>query len=219
MEKKIKVKDYSKYIISEIILLLLTLGLMISVYYQFNFINSIDNFVFKIYEFIRNNIVNNIFFIFTLMGESYVIITILVVLLLLPTRKRNVFIALFTIMSAIMNELLKIIIARPRPIGQFVNNLLFKYKFPNGFSFPSGHAQTASVFYFLLFHLLIKYYYKGKHKKLLNIISIAIPIMISISRVVIGVHYFTDILCGLLIASMIIILYLLLEKIYLSSSK
>ena len=91
MEKKIKVKDYSKYIISEIILLLLTLGLMISVYYQFNFINSIDNFVFKICEFIRNNIVNNIFFIFTLMGESYVIITILVVLLLLPTRKREKF--------------------------------------------------------------------------------------------------------------------------------
>ncbi len=99
----------------------------------------------------------------------------------------------------IFNNILKIIIRRPRP------NVLRLVKERN-FSYPSGHAMISLLFYITVIVLINKS--NIKHKKLINVILVVIIILIGISRVYLGVHYITDILGGYLISASILILTL-----------
>ena len=94
-----------------------------------------------------------------------------------------------------VGSILKVLIARPRP---FINlpgvHLLFG---ADGFAMPSGHA----TFYFAL--ALALYY----HNKTLGKIMFAGAALISITRVMAGVHYSTDIIAGALLG--MIVVYLL----------
>ena len=67
-----------------------------------------------------------------------------------------------------------------------------------GFSFPSGHA-TNSVSTYAALGCNIR-------KKSIKIILFLIPIIIGISRIVLGVHYPTDILAGWVISALVILI-------------
>jgi membrane-associated phospholipid phosphatase len=84
--------------------------------------------------------------------------------------------------------------------------------FPNGIngnqSFPSGHAAMA----WMILPLLLLVVNKSKSiKVLLHIIIISWGLAVSLSRVVIGAHYASDVLWGSII---IIIVFLLITKSY-----
>jgi membrane-associated phospholipid phosphatase len=75
-------------------------------------------------------------------------------------------------------------------------------------SFPSGHAATG----FMLLSLLILLNNKEQWIKILTLIFITLwGILLSISRVVIGAHYASDVLFG---SFFIIMIFLLLFKKY-----
>ena len=67
-----------------------------------------------------------------------------------------------------------------------------------GFSFPSIHAANTIVLY-----TRIGQYLKSKT---LKIICLVLPFLIGLSRVVLGVHYPTDVLCGWLIGALLMLL-------------
>ena len=111
-----------------------------------------------------------------------------------------------------MYELLKHIFKRPRP-----DSLLWLCQ-EHGFSFPSGHTLNNTVVW-LVFASLLGYYFatKGKslpiYKKdrstdfypkkksimnLVRILLIAWPLIIGMSRILVGVHWPSDV-CGSLI--------------------
>lgn len=62
----------------------------------------------------------------------------------------------------------------------------------NGFSFPSGHAQTS----FLLGTIIAFVIYKTYSKKYYFLIPLIWAILVAVSRVVIGVHYPIDVSAG-----------------------
>lgn len=102
---------------------------------------------------------------------------------------------------------------RARPVGEFVGNLIFNYGFPTSSSFPSGHSQAGMVFYYVLITLLI-YELNITNKRVktgLKTSAIVLALLIGLSRIILGVHFFTDVLTGLLLGWLIIIIF---NKVY-----
>lgn len=108
-----------------------------------------------------------------------------------------------TLFSHLIGKLMKILIGRERPSILVEANA-------EGFSFPSGHSLTPVVCYgFLLFLLLIKI--KSKHVRvILQILVVLLILSIGFSRIVINVHYFTDVIGGFAIGTLFLSLLLLM---------
>lgn len=94
------------------------------------------------------------------------------------------------------SKVLKEFFARPRPYNFLENvNLLAVAK--QSFSFPSSHAVNLSVAVFLL----------SKKFEKLKILLFVLLALVCFSRIYIGVHYFLDVFCG-------VVLGFILSKIF-----
>lgn len=99
-----------------------------------------------------------------------------------------------------INQLIKFIIRRPRPI---VNRIIEE----KGFSFPSGHTMGSMAFYGFIIYLVYK---KIDNKKIKWILIISLSIftfLIGVSRIILGVHYTTDVLAGFFLTISYLTLY------------
>ncbi|CAD7359772.1 MULTISPECIES: phosphatase PAP2 family protein [Staphylococcus] len=154
----------------------------------------IDN---EVYSFIYSSesfISTSIFFGATQIGEVWAMITLsLIVVTLLMLYKYKIealFFALTMIMSGVTNPILKNIFDRERPT-------LLRLIDISGFSFPSGHAMGATAFFGSLMFVAHRIL-KGKSKAFVIGASALFIILISSSRVYLGVHYPTDIIAGII---------------------
>lgn len=197
-----------KFLAKLCILVPIILFLIVSVYLNASYIQAVDNFVYSIIHHLRNNVTNNIFLIITLFGQTLTILVVLYFLWFLPNRKSFALpLSIYMLISSGVNSVVKLIVNRTRPVGEFVANLFFNYEFPASSSFPSGHSQAGLVFYYVLITFLIEEL-NIMNKKLqsgLKVGAITLALLIGLSRIMIGVHFFTDVLTGLLIAWLIII--------------
>ena len=107
--------------------------------------------------------------------------------------------------SALLNQVLKHIIQRPRPTEYRIID-------ESGYSFPSGHSMVSAAFYGFLIYLIYKNV-KNKYLKwgLIGLLSVLI-ILIGTSRIYLGVHYTSDVLAGFLIAVSYLIVFTHLTK-------
>ncbi|WP_169303344.1 phosphatase PAP2 family protein [Pedobacter cryophilus] len=96
---------------------------------------------------------------------------------------------LILILASGLNILLKGFVARPRP---FEDSLVYA----SFYSFPSGHAMSAMVFYGFLIHIVFSLEIKPFLKYLFTLIFVFISFIIGLSRIYLGVHYASDILGG-----------------------
>ena len=163
---------------------------------------NLDKFCFDIFTTNRLRFFNWLFVFATILGETKIIVLASIVLLALPNRKKiGISLVITVVISALINLLIKIIFQRARPVGYFLENAPLGYTMPTSYSFPSGHAQTATVFYFVLTYLLCKHYVKKDWLRiLLWCVTLAFCVLIPISRVYLGVHFFSDIVCGIMLA-------------------
>lgn len=79
----------------------------------------------------------------------------------------------------------------------------------SGYSFPSGHSQTA----FFLGTILAFVIYKTNSKKYFIFIPLAWAILVALSRVVIGVHYPIDVTAGAFIGLILALITISLKKV------
>ncbi len=94
-------------------------------------------------------------------------------------------------LSTFTTVLIKFLVLRPRPLNQLL--------IEDNFSFPSGHATVAAVFYTFIFYYLYKHA-KTKFAKILSAtVGILLVALIAFSRIYLQVHYFSDVLVGLII--------------------
>lgn len=143
----------------------------------------------------RNSFLDALFQFFTLFGEEMVLIVILGFLYWCYNKKEGEIVGLTIFSSIALNSLLKVIIARPRPfmVDERITNL--KPSTSQSSSMPSGHTQTAATTYFSLNRLF-------KNNWMLIIASM-ITLFVAVSRMYLGVHYFTDVLVGAMLGIII----------------
>ena len=90
------------------------------------------------------------------------------------------------------------IVKRPRPsVVHLVNE--------TNYSFPSGHAMAITCLYGLFIYYL--YHSKLKYRKLLISGCIIIILFVTLSRIYLGVHYFSDVFGGVML-SLSLIMYM-----------
>jgi undecaprenyl-diphosphatase len=130
----------------------------------------------------------------TSLGSPVVLalITIAVVGYLWLERKRGtaLFLVLAVVGGAMLETLLKLGFARPRP--ELVSHLVDV----TSFSFPSGHATMATITYLTLGVLLARVQERRRMKLYLLAVAILVALIVGISRVYLGVHWPTDVLAG-----------------------
>lgn len=104
-------------------------------------------------------------------------------------------IAAFAGSSAISTGL-KHIVLRERPAGAE------HYLFSMSYSFPSTHALASLVGYGMLAYVVCQFRVTGGTQRLLiALLAAALISTIAISRLILGVHYATDVVCGLLLGA------------------
>lgn len=121
------------------------------------------------------------------------VIPIVVIISLFLNRKYFAFgLGFSSIISLAFNQITKHIFSRVRPIDYMLAH-------ESSFSYPSGHAAFNTCLYLFLAY----YFSKGKSKKEKKIyysIAIFFSLVMGLSRVYLGVHYFSDILGGFMSA-------------------
>lgn len=179
------------YIISILLLLVIYIILFKSSFYDV--ILSFDNSVRK---FVSNIIDDNLTLIFetiTNYGDFYSPFAIIVCIFLINKNKWYSYVlGLGYAISGVIALIFKLIISRPRPLDALI-------RIPSSFSFPSGHTFTSIVFYLFLCYLLTLK--SGKIKKIIFYSFFTfLTLIISISRIYLGVHYFSDVVGGIILA-------------------
>ena len=139
------------------------------------------------------------FQIITMFG-SYLGFLIAFIIIFIRNRKLSYWLAITFAVGSVINFALKMIIARPRPFDtySFISNLDGE----DGFSMPSGHSLCSGMFAtFLIYHL-------WQHKKdiltrTLGTICLSFfSMLIGFSRMILGVHYLTDVIVGIIVGIM-----------------
>jgi len=115
---------------------------------------------------------------------------------ILDLRLEAIMIVVVSATSDILNSLIKLIVARPRPSASLVEII----QAASGNSFPSGHVMSYVAFWGLLFSFGI-ILFRGKHwwRTALLIISALFFVLVGPSRIYLGDHWASDVLGAYLI--------------------
>lgn len=173
----------------------LSIFLIFLILYLSNNINSLDNAMYKVIISIKSDYTTMFMKYITFFGGVYFILFIMIVFFIFSFIKGRIFniINLIIIGETIINRIIKIIIRRERP--SLINMVM-----ENSFSFPSGHTMVAVALYGFIIYLIYKSNLNKKVKFILILILILLINLIMISRIYLGVHYFSDVIAGLFLS-------------------
>lgn len=155
------------------------------------------------------------FRIVTEFGYTYFVIFIILLMgIIWKFRSKTWFFAGTVLISWLLQKLVKAIIMRPRP-----DSALW-WMTETSSSFPSGHSITvACVFILLCYFIFTSPQVKTWVKYLIGGLSICAIILVPLSRIILGMHYFTDVIGGLCFGALIAFLGILAHQIYLDFVK
>ena len=129
-------------------------------------------------------------------SEAIIIIT-LALIFLLNTNHERLFVIINTIISAGIIIVSKNIFLRERPL--IGSELLSSY------SFPSGHSLIATTYYGFLIYLLKRSKCKEEYKVIGTTLLTTLIVLICLSRLVLNVHYVTDVVGGVILGLVILL--------------
>jgi len=131
--------------------------------------------------------------ILSFIGMEGLWITGVVVALYLLLRKQRLHFAIWLLAlvgGTLLNNALKLVFARSRPV--FIDPFVVEHNF----SFPSGHAMMSLIG----FGLFAYFVFQAQHSHLARIFvvftAVMLVMLIGISRMALGVHYFSDVMAG-----------------------
>lgn len=143
----------------------------------------------------RNEALTVLFKMISHTGEEWFLLSFLAIGYWCVNKKLFRDLTIMVCISTLLNVLLKSIFMVPRPMGghlMAVNDV---------YSFPSGHAQVATIFW-----LLLAIHYK---KPFFWWLAGVMIIGQCLSRVYLGVHFPSDVLAGFVVGSITVVIYTL----------
>lgn len=148
---------------------------------------------FSVTQFLSTapDFIKRIFEIITILAETYTIIVVCAAVYWCGDRKAGQRLALTVASGLCINALVKNIFRVPRIFTISDQVDATRVQTATGYSFPSGHTQNASV-------LGGSFSYQLK-KRRATVLFALYALLVGFSRLVLGVHYPTDVLGGLII--------------------
>ncbi|QUH25353.1 phosphatase PAP2 family protein [Serpentinicella alkaliphila] len=98
-------------------------------------------------------------------------------------------IAIHLVINQVIVQVIKRLVNRPRPY-KILKDLALSNVPKCNYSFPSGHTNAAFTTALIL----------GKFFPLFSLVFLTLAFLVGVSRIYLGVHYPTDVLCGIIIA-------------------
>ena len=145
----------------------------------------------------------------TWFGNNATITTAVVVVALALVVSRRYWAAFRVVFASALGGLvvrgLKEVFARDRPLDQVIPAA--------GYSFPSGHAFAATVFYGMMIYLVFRFIQRTWARALAVVVGVAVIGGVGLSRVYLNVHYLTDVVGGWLAGSAWLVASLLLVNV------
>jgi len=120
----------------------------------------------------------------------------LILLVVLAIKKKwtdCMLVGIMSLSSFVLMLFLKNYFHRDRPnvsVAEVINN----------FSFPSGHTMSFFVFALLLIYLVLKSRYTTRTKVVSIVLLLIASLLVGISRIILRVHYASDVLAGFSLA-------------------
>ena len=150
----------------------------------------------------------SVFIVFTSLGVVKVVAPLLLAsmallwlwhrpILILPLLVSSVGASLFTFIG-------KLAFHRPRPLEAVLVE--------TSYSFPSGHATIAVAFYGFIGYVLIRSAGGLKRQVNLFFVTLILVLLIGLSRIILGVHYVSDVWAGYLVGALWLIIGISLSE-------
>lgn len=140
-------------------------------------------------------------FLSFLCSTWFILFSTILIMIFCKNKKAGFYIGLNVLICVLLNQGLKLVFARNRPIDI---NLIIE----NGYSFPSGHSMVSLAFYgffiYIIAHMNLK-----KSKKIIYCSLLALlTLLIGISRIYLGVHFASDVIGGFALSMAYLIIYI-----------
>lgn len=182
-----------KYYIPFTLLVFFIINSLLVVNNKYNVIDkNVHDFVIKF----SSETMTKIMKVFTFLGSTPFIIglciLIFIILMLLKKKDYAFKCAGILVISTLLNNIVKVIIRRPRP--DYITVI------EKTFSYPSGHTMASVTLYGFLIYYLFKTNISKSYKILFSILLGIIPFVVAISRIYLGAHYFSDVFGAMLLS-------------------
>lgn len=149
-------------------------------------------------EDLRNPVLDFFFSLITVFGEETLFMAVGMIVFWCVSKYQGYYLLCTGFLGTTFNQFLKILCRVPRPWVLDPNFTIVESarEAATGYSFPSGHTQTAVGLYGGIA--------RGAGKKWLRISMIALALLVGLSRMYLGVHTPADVLVSLVIATLLI---------------
>ena len=192
-------KNKLRVFITLIIVFILNTILVVTGKYL-SFDNFIHHSVIKLHSEVTTKVMKGL----TFCGSTSFIVGLacgLFIIFLIKKRKNLAFTSVSVlIVSTIINNVVKLIIRRPRPAYMPIG-------LEKSFSYPSGHTMASVTLYGFLIYLIIKSNYPKRYKVFYSCIFSLLIMGVGISRIYLGAHYFSDVFGGMILSLSILVLF------------
>lgn len=148
--------------------------------------------IVEFFHNMQNTFLDYFFNFISFIGEDYVYITLIVILYYGMDKKLGERVAFTLITASAFNTILKETFRTPRPFEKYPDRITnLRAHTTSGYSFPSGHTQVfASVLFIIGYHIKKHWVY---------VAFLTLVILMAISRMYLGVHFFEDVVISLIL--------------------
>lgn len=186
-----------KYYIPFTLLVLFIINSILVINNKFTIIDdSVHNFVMRFYSEMTTKFMK----VFTFLGSTpFIILLCVLVFVILIYKKQKEYAYKcggILVISTLINNIVKVIVRRPRP--EYITVV------ENTFSYPSGHTMASVTLYGFLIYFILKSKISKTYKIIFSVILGIIPVLVGISRIYLGAHYFSDVFGGALLSIMLL---------------
>lgn len=156
-----------------------------------------DKILYYINDKLYNQRIEKIMMFFTYLGDFSFIWLVYALVAFIRGEKKlaAAVIIVMLFVNAINNGFIKATFQRKRPFEDHPD-ICIAIENPYGSSFPSGHSANAFACALVIMHFYIDF----------GFIALILAILIAVSRMYLKVHYFTDVLFGAIVGSLIAII-------------